>query len=339
MNNASIHIGSYSEDVGKLLIEGERNFVDSFFDSYDLVVHPALAILFLLFTAIALTLIFSVQAMTLYFRSFPAVKASSYLLGQLSFVGCYILIVCYLCFTVQKAAPTTSISKASLCAAEAWCLPLGLTLILGTVTAKTWRLYRIFVQLKKPGKLLKDNMLIMGVLSLAADVTLCSVWTGMSKFSTLKQERNTQDNTIEVRVECYSENYSAWFGALTLYQVFIMVSALVLALLTKNIHSEIFKTKSVIFLVYFLTITLCIGFPSYITLNKTQISINAEYFILSLTYLVVIILFLIFMFIPPIISPLQTKFFQKFPGLKKYSENVSSKLHRPSSFMLQGRVL
>ena len=161
----------------------------------------------------------------------------------------------------------------------------------------------------------------------------------MSKFSTLKQERNTQDNTIEVRVECYSENYSAWFGALTLYQVFIMVSALVLALLTKNIHSEIFKTKSVIFLVYFLTITLCIGFPSYITLNKTQISINAEYFILSLTYLVVIILFLIFMFIPPIISPLQTKFFQKFPGLKKYSENVSSKLHRPSSFMLQGRVL
>ena len=95
-------------------------------------------------------------------------------------------------------------------------------------------------------------MLIMGVLSLAAvDVTLCSVWTGMSKFSTLKQERNTQDNTIEVRVECYSENYSAWFGALTLYQVFIMVSALVLALLTKNIHSDILKTKSVIFLVYF----------------------------------------------------------------------------------------
>ena len=67
---------------------------------------------------------------------------------------------------------------------QAWTLPLGLTLILGTLTAKTWRLYRIFFLLKKPGKFLQDRVVIAVVLALAGiDVILCLVGLSDSRFT------------------------------------------------------------------------------------------------------------------------------------------------------------
>ena len=88
---------------------------------------------------------------------------------------------------------------------------------------------------------------------LVIDILLCSVWTAEFKFTTLHHETVAHQPTIEVRVECHSDYYHAWFGALSLYQDFIMVSALVLALLTKNIRHKSFKTNSVAFLVYILS--------------------------------------------------------------------------------------
>ena len=334
VDNDSFLVGYYSEEREQLLKVRDAKFIESSFKSKELVVHPALASLFLLLIAVVLVLIASMHTLTLIYSNFPSIRASSSRLGQLAFIGCYMIALCSLCYTVQKVVPSTTVDTASLCVIQAWSLPLGLTLILGTVTAKTWRLYHIFVQLKRPGKLLQDKMLIVIVLTLAAvDVILCSVWSGTFKFTTSNRERFTKNYEIEVKVECYSEHYYSWFGALLLYEGSIMASALILAILTKNIRSERFKTKSVIFLVYFLTIALCLGFPLYFSLNATQITmINAEYAVLSLTYLTVVYLCLIFMFFPPILPLLRVKCFHKLPGLSKYSKNVSTK---PALFMLQ----
>ena len=51
-----------------------------------------------------------------------------------------------------------------------------------------------------------------------------------------------------------------------------MVSALVLAILTRKIRHENFKTGSVTVLVYLLSISLLIGFPLYGVLNITDFS-------------------------------------------------------------------
>ena len=339
VKNNSVPIGNYSEDREELLIVGDATFVESSFESKELVVHPALAGLFLLIATVALVVIISVHILTLVYNKFSSVRASSYRLGQLAFIGCYIIVLCSVCFTAQKLAPSTSVHTASLCVIQAWSLPLGLTLILGTVTAKTWRLYHIFIQFKKPGNLLQDEILIIAVVSLAAvDVILCLVWTKTSEFTISNLERTTEDNIIEVKVECYSEHYYSWFGALILYQGLIMATALLLALLTKNIRSERFKTKSVIALVYSLTITLCLGFPLYYSLNATQIYVvNAQYAVLSLTYLAVVYLCFFFMFLPPILPLLKMKLFHKFHGPKNFSKNKSTKSYEPSSFMLQGK--
>ena len=335
MDNTSVRVGYYDEDKEKLVLVGDAEFVENSFESMELVVHPALASLFLLVAVSVLVIVVSTHALTLVFQSFPAVRASSYRLGQLAFIGCYLILFCFLCFTVERVAPTTSVNTTSLCVLQAWSLPLGFTLILGTATVKTWRLYRIFVHLKKPGKLLNDWALIVVVLVLAAvDVILCSVWTAEFQFTTLRHEMFVDNNMIEVRAECFSEYYYAWFGALTIYQGLIMASALVLALLTKNIRHESFKTKSVTFLVYFLTITLLLGLPLYLILSTTRVSgVNVEYMVLSVTYLTVVCLCFVFLFFPPILSLLRVKLFHKIPGLKRYSNDATAKSYQPSSFM------
>jgi gamma-aminobutyric acid type B receptor len=336
VDNVSVLVGVYSEDTEMLeIVDKSAEFVENSFDSEELLVHPALASFFLLFTAIALVLIITAHVLTLVYRNFSAIRASSYRLGQLIFIGCYVVTLSIICFTVQKAAPTSSVNITSLCVIQAWCLPLGFTLILGTVTAKTWRLYRIFVHLKKPGKLLTDWVLIIVVLLLVGvDVILLVIWTAVFPFNTLHRETTTGANRIKVQAECNSDYYFVWFGTLVAYQGLIMMTAFALALLTKKIRHESFKTKAVTILVYFLTITLLLGMPTYIILQTTNTSgVNAEYTVLALTLNLVLYLCFVFLFFPPILSLLRVKLFPKLPGLKKFSKDTNTNSYQPSSFV------
>ena len=327
-------VGYYSEDTQQFLLVQDTNFVDNSFESVELVVHPALASLFVFVIVVALVLVVGAHVMTLANSKFVTIRTSSYRLGQLIFIGCYVIAVSFLCFTTYKVATTTSVNITSLCIMQAWTLPLGLTLILGTLTAKTWRLYRIFFLLKKPGKFLQDRVVIAVVLALAGiDVILCSVWTIGFKFYTIRRERFTDDNIIQAKVNCFSENYYTWFLVFMIYLASIMVSALVLAILTRKIRHENFKTGSVTVLVYLLSISLLIGFPLYGVLNITDFSgVNLEYMVLSLTYVSMIYFCFFFLFFPPLLPLLRVKYFHKLPGLKRFSENVTTKSYRPSSF-------
>ena len=329
VDNVSILIGQYSEAL-KIVVSPK--FVASTFESRELLAHPALAALFLLFTAIALLLIITAHLLTLIYHKYKDIRASSYRLSQLSFIGCYIITISTVCFTVQKAAPTSSVNTTALCGIQAWCLPIGLTLILGTVTAKTWRLYRIFVHLRKPGIFLSDWVLIIVVLALVTvDIVLCTVWTTVFPFTTEHLETIT-GHEIEVRVVCQSNNYIIWFTTLTLYQGLIMFVALTLSILTKSIRHTSFKTKPVTFLVYFLTPTLLLGLHIYMILKKTGIyGVNAEYAVLSLTLNTILYLCFGFLFFPPLLSLMREKLFHRLPGLKRFSKDTTA-TYKPSSY-------
>ena len=322
VDNDIVLVATYSEHEGSLMFLEDGEFVENSFESVEVLVHPALASLCLLLGAVAFILIVIAHIVTLTYHNFPAIRASSYRIGQLAFTGCYFIVVCFICFTAQKVASMSTIDITLLCEIQIWCIPLGLTLILGTVTAKTWRLYCIFVHLKEPGMLLTDKLLVFAVLLLAVvDIVLCAIWTSQFPFSVLHHETITDDNMIEVQVECNSDHYHLWFGVLTLYQGLIMFFALILALLTKSIRHKSFKTKSVTLLVYTLTITLYLGLPMYFVLNdgKGFTSVNASYAVLSLTYIAVLYLCFTLLFFPPILSLLRVKLFHKVPGLRSFS--------------------
>ena len=58
-------VGYYSEDIQHLLLVQDTNFVENSFESVELVVHPALASLFVLVIVVALVLVVGAHVMTL----------------------------------------------------------------------------------------------------------------------------------------------------------------------------------------------------------------------------------------------------------------------------------
>jgi gamma-aminobutyric acid type B receptor len=193
VDNTSVLIGYFDEDKEHLVLEKDAEFVDDSFPSKKVVVHPILGGSVVLITILVLALIVAVHILTLLYNKFSYIRASSYRVGQLTFIGCYMIVLCLLCFTLQKISSTPVISTTTLCVIQVWSLSLGFTLILGTVAAKTWRLYRIFCHLRKPGKLLHDWVLIVVVFVLATvDVVLCSVWTAEFRITTVHHEVRLQ---------------------------------------------------------------------------------------------------------------------------------------------------
>ena len=321
--NSSVPIGHFAVE---LYLTEDGDFIGSEFESVELVVHPALATFFLLLTAVAVTLIVTAHILTLVYHDFKSIKASSYRLSQLIFIGCYLLTISILALTVEKVSPSSSVNIAVLCGLQAWCLPTSLTLILGSVGLKTWRLYCIFIHLKKPRKLLSDwSLIVMVLILVSVDVVLCLSWTVGNPFTIERRESLRGVNEIDITVECDSESYFLWFGVLTAYQGLFMFIALALALLTKGIRHESFKTKSIVVLVYFLTIVLLLGFPVYFILRLTDTSSpDTEYPILAATLNTVLYLCFFFLFFPPVLSMLREKVFHKIPILKKHSTNTAS---------------
>ena len=331
-NNTSIFlVGIYTEYEHRLLLAEDAQFVESSFKTVYLVANPGLVALFVFIAVVALVLVISAQILTLTYNKFHTIRASSYRLGQLAYLGCYIITLCFVSITTGRVAHPTS---AEICTLTAWTLPLGLTLILGTVALKTWRLYQIFFLLKKPGKFLHDGVLIVVVLLLVAiELIVFATWTANFSITILfRGEVFTDKNTIEVKAMCYSKDYYILHITLALHIGLIAAFALVLVLLTRKIRHESFKTKSVALLVYSLAITLGLGVPLFIILRRTQRGMNLEYAAIATTLIVVLFSCFFFLFFPPLLPLLRVKFFHKIPGLRRYSQKVAIKPYKLSSY-------
>ena len=323
-------VGIYTEYEHRLLLAEDAQFVESSFKTVYLVANPGLVALFVFIAVVALVLVISAQILTLTYNKFHTIRASSYRLGQLAYLGCYIITLCFVSITTGRVAHPTS---TEICTVTAWTLPLGLTLILGTVALKTWRLYQIFFLLKTPGKFLHDGVLIVVVLILVAiELIVCTIWTANFNITILRDEVLTDKNTIEVKAMCYSKDYYILHIILGFLIGLIMTFALVLVLLTRKIRHESFKTKSVALLVYSLAITLGLGVPLFIILRRTQRGMNLEYAAIATTLIVVLFSCFFFLFFPPLLPLLRVKFFHKIPGLRRYSQKVAVKPYKLSSF-------
>ena len=332
INNTPVCIEYYPEEEkpsNTCTLEAAE-FITDTFNQKRVLINPALAVFFILCTVVALGLIVSTHVLTIVYRTFSAIRASSYRLRQLTFLGCYTLAFCMVCVTLTRGVPLSSESIVPLCVTHVWCVSVGLTLILGSVAAKTWRLYHIFIQMKKPGKFLSDWGLITYVLALVGiNVVICGVMTRVYEF-TIQHSYTMTEETEFVLLQCTSGNSLLWYVLIFTCPTIALFTALTLAILTRSIRHESFKTKNVIILTYTLAITLFLGIPTFAILKKT---INAEYAVVSLTYISILLLCFQFQFFPPVLLFLRKKFFHKIPGLKRYSTSVSSKSYTPGSFL------
>ena len=279
----------------------------------------------LIITAVGFVMVLVLQILTIHYRKLKSIKATSFKLSQLAYVGCYIQVlgsvvnVCVDIYTDKITPKTNCILWHLLNVAAA----IGTTLIFGTVCARTWRLYRIFEHFQNPGKLMSEKALISGVLVFVAiNIIICMLWIKVDPFLECVDkhdmvyedivERNEVVNIkiVQVVIHTCTQNYFVvWCVLLMLINMVFMAAAVVLAFLTRHIPYRDFKTRGIMALTYVLTGILGLGFSVY-TILLTQQSywvILSRFLVVSVLLNLYVYLSCFLLFLPPLYPLLKLK--------------------------------
>ena len=238
----------------------------------------------------------------------PSVKASSPRLLHISYMGIYILAAGTFIWTLNSAAALDVKIRHIFCQMLwAWFLPLGFTLSFAPVALRTWRIYRIFEHYNSPGPFISDPLLIAGVISLVVvDVVFGVTWTSLkdSRFDSIMEEnpdKSLLNNTLRVKIVCTSANYKVWISLVMAYKAAILSCVTIFAILTRKISNNSFTTNILRVLVYLMTILCVLGFSLYFLLFAVSFDPTDEFIVLSVTLNLMITIFIICVFVPPIL--------------------------------------
>ena len=284
--------------------------------------HTAATVVVLLLVSVITLALLVTHLLTIKYRSRTAVKGSSPRLQQLAYVGCYLLIVATVSITVPQAFNIGDTVYIVLCHVMNTCFSCGYTLIIGTVCAKTWRLYRIFCHYQKPGKMLADHFLFTIVILLVlVDVVVNVSWAAADHFEILTKNytENTSDGdaVIVVLTQCTSDYQDALTYAIIGYNVCILLVAVYLAILTRKVHLPQFQTKTVVIHAYVLFLLFGLGIPLKLVLDNHYIWIAM--------FLATTIFSIMLLFLPPLLSA-----FTK----GRHTRTVHAQMQRPSIISL-----
>ena len=276
---------------------------------------------------VQLIILVTLNVLTFIYRKYPSVKASSLKLNQLIFIGCYLFVLTIIIFTVSQLVDGLPLVTKILCNITwSWLLPLSLTLSLGPVAVRTWRLYRIFTHYLHPGRFIADRYLVGFVFILFGFDLIIGTLLGVFNDQIVQELRipiMIENATFQKILICYSER--PWLNAVLLfgYKGLLMLAVLVLTLLTRNIKNSSFSTKSLQILIYLVSLVMVVGFILYYLLFTRPTSRGAFYsFVLTLD--VVLMLFIGLVCVPPLLPKLKDKYWQFKPKFMSWNVELSS---------------
>ena len=314
--NRQMNLIAYYSKLNDSIVLTSMNgkFINGTFRTESTIVAVSLTIggIFLSIIVLSFIVTLILHILTVIYRNQKSVKASSTKLSHIAFIGCYVLAFGGLVNFIVECL-SGIISPSSEChlfhvlnAASA----IGGTLLFGPISARTWRLYRIYVHFANPGRLISDWFLLSVILilfTLNLIVAMLSAviepfrleYTNDSYFhEVLNSEGNAQEIVLveKVTVECTQDSYYLWFGFSFLFPVSLMVFAFWLAVFTRNIPHKDFQTQGIMLLVYLLSGFLSIGLLLYFvfSINTLQFAVLSTIFTLSVLFSCLLL------FLPPL---------------------------------------
>ena len=292
-------------------------------------VNVAVATAFLIVCVTFLLLILPVQVTNVLYRNYSSVKATSPKLNHLIFLGFYLTMVGMILYTVIEAWPRSLniYMLSSACKTLPWFLNIGTTLVIGTVCAKTWRLYRIYTSaisgVRLNSKRVADFALIgyVGVFTFV-DGLLCLLWTCVDPSKYIKTVSESKSSpVITVTGSCQSTGLVYWTSVQILYKCLMIMCTFFLALRTK-LKKE-FKTNNVIILSYILAVAFGLGIPIIAIVTIADVSVMTRFIITSVFVDTIIYISLFTLFLPSII-PLILK--------NKHSQKGNKQIYKLNAF-------
>ena len=265
---------------------------------------------------ILLCITVAVHVLSIVYRDFESIKASSPNLNHLAYAGLYLLFVDSIMEAIRSGFSIHEQAYTVLCNSNHLLYYTGLTLLLGTICAKTWRLFRIFVHYLDPGPLLSSRFLITFILILVTvDIVLSILWTAINPLqyqvprtpANINISSADMNGRVSASARCDSENRIIWMGILTGYQVLLDFCAICLAFLTRHIKLKNFTTRGIALLSYFSVFVFFLWLPLSVILAITLRNVILDFVAYAVTIYVLAVLFLVFLFVPPVFPLLKQK--------------------------------
>ncbi len=252
--------------------------------------------------------------LTLLYRQSKYLKASSPKLIQVAFLGEYIFILAFLLYSVQRIN-VYSISEGTIICRLLWMwlLPLCFTLKMGIVIVRTWRIYRIFKHYLNPGRFISNPALLTILLAMVGiNIVYAIIWTAVDpmKFEYVEYTvENGPTSELFMHQRCRAVNIYVWLGIAFTYMIVLLLTMIVLSVLTRDIPNRTFTTTSLRAFSYLFSATFITGFCVYYFFLLFDPggynSVGAEYIVLCVMFNILVLIFLAFVIVPPIVPILR----------------------------------
>ena len=322
--NRLIDIYVFSNNEQKQLsidnASNEKFFIADHFPNYYPEIIPALIYAVLGILMFELVLAVVTHCVTIYYRKEKSIRAVSIKLNNFVFLGSYLFIAGTFLYLLIKRFTLEQHAASIVCHLTwPWVLSIGFTFIIGTVTARMWRVYRIFVHYRHPGPFISDKALVTIVLLLVMiDVLIATTWTVVDpiRATVISEETTEVDGAINIRIEraCVSENTIIWVVLIIGEKILQLLSMLYLAIITRKIRKD-FATQSYQVASYMLAITIMLGSGLFVLffLNRSGSSIYLDFTVLCSTFILMIGICYFTILLPPVFRLLS----RKYKGVKE----------------------
>ena len=265
--------------------------------------HIELVCFFVILHCLEFISVVVIHLFTAAYRKSKSVKASSPYLSQLVFLGLYFFILSTLALSISNATSGIMTSRVICQLLWDWLFPFSFTLIVGTVTVRTWRLYRIFIHYRNPGRFISTHTLVIFVLillfvNLLIVITRIIVDPIQLTLVYFVVENGPANELIQDRI-CQSRRWNLlWIVISDGYRILLLVVLVTLTLLMRKIPNKTFTLGA---FSYIFSMIYLLGFTAYYVFLFTSHKPNVIYSILSLTFDTMICLVIVFIVLPPLI--------------------------------------
>ena len=302
-------VGMYVGNALTLFMKANPNFISAEFDSRHEHISITVTVILLVITVLITPLAIFLQVISIIYRDYKPIKASSPRLNHLIFCGCYLVEVGAVVYVLTESHDaTTSIAKVYLCNVIPGFLTTGASLMLGTIFVKTWRLHRIYTHLKRlkntsisyaSNKLLGAVVIVL----FSVDVIICIVWVLVDRLKIYQTKEiqlmeGEQLPVVFINNNCSSEFTTYWLILLLAPKVALTLCSFFFALLTRFRMKE-FRTRNVIVLVYLITILSGLMLPIYLIITFLDVEVTIRVVILYLFLDIVVYICICLLFLSP----------------------------------------
>eukprot|EP00917_Polyrhabdina_sp_WS-2016_P008964 GHVP01019970.1.p1 GENE.GHVP01019970.1~~GHVP01019970.1.p1 ORF type:complete len:813 (+),score=136.53 GHVP01019970.1:67-2505(+) len=227
----------------------------------------------------------------------PVIRKASPIFCELIIFGAFLGYLSTIFWTLNQNKAT--------CILRGWTLAIGFALIVGNLLAKTYRIFKIFTNVKVTSVVIKDSQLFLfsGVIVVYI-VILMSVYTFGSPGLPDAVIVQSEVDTLYRYIRCYPPNpiINRTIVILLLSSCFVLaILGIVIAYLTRKVESSFNESKEILYTMYTFVLLACIVIPLYFTSGDSRGSVEREYILRSFSVLLGLFGALYFLFIPKIL--------------------------------------